>query len=226
VTDCLSCGMDIDSCNHSRDHSNNIPCCAHCDHSPRPEERCAYVYAEGNLCPFPKEMHTGSLNDIWVENMLLVSETSPSHPFHPPRSARESTAGQVNQGPSGGEEPARGESTGLKVPQAPAENARAETPLYVSWDELSELRQTAAIIPYNTAAYLKLYEGIWKLHRYEVVPRENIEALAKEWEAAAAASLDLSKVPYMPIGQIVGTPINMLYTEAAARRLREILEGP
>lgn len=46
-------------------------------------ERCGYVYATGNPCPFPKEKHTLSLQDIWVENMLLVSEPSPSHPFHP-----------------------------------------------------------------------------------------------------------------------------------------------
>ncbi len=33
MSDCLSCGMDIDSCRYSRDHSNDQACCSRCDHS-------------------------------------------------------------------------------------------------------------------------------------------------------------------------------------------------
>lgn len=47
------------------------------------EESCGYIYAEGAPCPFPKEKHTGCLADFWVENPPVVSEPSPTHPFHP-----------------------------------------------------------------------------------------------------------------------------------------------
>ena len=30
---CTGCGMDVDSCRYSRDHSNDLGCCPECSHS-------------------------------------------------------------------------------------------------------------------------------------------------------------------------------------------------
>lgn len=81
---------------------------------------------------------------------------------------------------------------------------------YVTWADLSELRQRASIVIDNTEAYLTLYNGIWKLERHQLddsLPKR-IEALAKELDET-------------------GHFFQARWTEEAiARRLRELLAAP